>query len=123
MDFSEYVVTYLKHKDLIKRQIVTIHPKINDEIKIEYKTKIETLSIQPELTQIKGTIIATKNEQPNVLKLLELWSKAVEKNVQIIFLDEKNHTKWIIFPKHHDKISEKKDLEKGILSIFQSSFD
>jgi hypothetical protein len=122
MDFSEYAVLYIKHKDVIKKQIVTIVPKPNSEFELEYKTKIEILSIQPTLTQIKGTIIATRNEQKNVEMLLKLWDEALKKDVQIIFLDEKNHSKWMVRPTHHDKVCEKKDREKALLSIFQSSF-
>jgi hypothetical protein len=123
MDFAEYALTYLKHKDLIKRQIVKIHPKVNDSITVEYKTKTENLSIQPKFHEIKGTIIATQNEEHNVKALLKMWNEAVAKDVAIIFLDEKNHTKWMIRPSHHEKISEKKDIERGVLSIYQSSFE
>ena len=132
MEFYEYALMYIKHKDLMKRTIISIEPRQerDDETQKRYviNTKVgetRVLYVVPKMQdyqkQTELAQLVTRNEEQNVKYILKNWAEFVKLNCLIIFLDHKNHSKWSINPALHDKVTEKKDLERGVMSLFQSS--
>lgn len=137
---SEWTFNYIKNKDLITKKIENIEEYMNKSyIFVKYKDKNQVFFIEPEITDIGGTLgkinSAKKETGSDWSSLVVLNSlnnlKAVQDNWKdlskdgkftIIFINPHSilEKKWIISPYVHSKIIEPKDLRQGLKAMFDS---
>lgn len=129
MDYSkellEWTIHFVKNKDLLHKKI--LNHKINgDEIIFEFKDKKHVYKIEPDFNQIpKGDgfmTISTLNKRSNIEFLYKNWEE-LKKNpkLSVLFVNLKNHEKFMLTPKTHDLITEKASLKLGLLTMMETT--
>lgn len=123
MELEEWILEYLKHKDIFTRSIKEIEKK-DDHIVIHYKDRDVRLVIQENLDPAvtDHEIIVTLNRRSNLDVLIKNWSKfAKKKDLTLYFVNLKSQEKkWIIRPHLHDKIADDDTLSEGLNSMFST---
>ncbi|MBN1377504.1 hypothetical protein JW949_04215 [Candidatus Woesearchaeota archaeon] len=127
MDLKEWTSIYVKHKDIIKKNIIKEEDK-GSHIEYEYKNHIKhSYFIIPELNNADidninkkdFTTIVTRNKKENLDFLISEWEKLKEfPNMTFIFVNQELNTKWVIKPYTHHKISDEKSLVRGLTAMF-----
>lgn len=119
MDLQEWAKIFLKHQDLIKREIKEIVEKPGELI---LKKKIdEKWLIKNELPEtINSFGIVVPNTRDNFKKLLNNWKNYINESHKIIFVNVSKNDKWIINPWQHNKIADKTSLKLGLETMFKN---
>jgi hypothetical protein len=127
MDLREWVIEYIKHRDLFRKQIVKIEDK-STEVLVTYKNNSEHILISPKLSDAfvrlddkKNMSVVTLNKKENLNDLIKSWHK-LSQNVAltIYFVNPESNTeqKWIIRPHLHSKVADDDALKPGLQSMF-----
>ena len=133
MDLKEWIIRYLKNKDIFYKKIVEI--KEGNPLIVIYKDKEQRIFIQDEVnfTEVAEVLkksnnddklyifIVCPNKKSNLDALLEHWSRITDfKHFQMFFVntDSLTEPKWQINPHIHNKISEPEALKPGLESLF-----
>jgi len=126
----EWTFHYIKNKDLVRNNIIDIKEKFSDcDIFIEFKDKKQIILIEPILTNInetmlrlnklkneldaKYTAVVTLNNKENIKTVKDNWENLItDDGLSIYFVNPISDTQriWIVFPKTHEKISDKNTL-------------
>jgi len=125
----EWVVRFLKNRDLIFKQIQSLEEK-DDEILVKFKEKEHLYVVQPFLDKLDFKKFETNhqhkslvayNTKKNVDFLVKNWEKFVElgRNFSIFFINpfSKMEKRWILYPHTHNSISEGQNIELGLKSL------
>lgn len=115
MDYVEWTEIFLKNKDLLKREIVSIETKA-DTLLIHKKHKDKTwdeiayalgdTAITQTLTD-KKTWIVLSDTKESVEHVIERWDTLKAKqDLTILFVNLRTDTKWAVNPFTHAKIAE-----------------
>ncbi len=92
----------------------------NVELNLNNETK-RVVCVE-KLTKIadKGVIIVTYNNRHNIKVLIDNWNDFCDRGQRLYFVDKKDpNRKWVINPKVHRIVCDKKNLRKSILAMSQ----
>ena len=92
---------------------------------LEYKDKKEEVICNKDLSKVKlkpNEITVTNNSLKNQEFLIKNWTKFLIEDLRIIFVNLETNFKWMIHPYIHDRVCEKKHIEKSIFSISNEKF-
>lgn len=127
MDLKEWMLEYVKHRDLFRKAIQKIEDK-GSEVIVTYKNNYEHVIIGPKLSEAiaklddkKNMSIVTLNSKENLDVLISNWQKLVGfVGLTIYFVnpDSTTEQKWIIRPHLHNKVADDDALKPGLLSMF-----
>jgi len=130
MDLYEWTREYIRFKDIIQKRIKKLEEK-ESIILVEEKNKTKTYIIVEKLNEgveklnkhdkKEHLIITTLNTENNSKELISSWDELLKyEDLTIIFCHPGTNEKWLIHPKSHDKISEKKQLKEGVRTLLES---
>lgn len=134
MDLVSWAQIYLKHQDLLRKEIVSIEKQeTKDEKKLlitKKKTQevwlvadtLKSLQLNDKSTEEKNKItgIITYNTKENFSSLLTLWNALCETHYKLIFANPKTNERWVLVPLHHNKIADEESFQLGLESMFSS---
>lgn len=135
MNLTDWTITFVKNKDVIKQQLTAVEEKggaiiasYKDGKKQEYFmhekeedfTKIETALKQTENNAAISIHVVCYNTPKNIDFLLKHWNTCVAyQRLTFYFINPKSitETKWIINPWLHNRVSDAKNLATGLKSM------
>ncbi len=126
----EWAVGYVKHRDMIAKNIVNIKEG-PDKVVVEFKDKEQVFLIRPtagdsiikEINKDKNIGIVMLNSKENLDFLIKNWSKLIKfEKLTIFFINPFSEldTKWFISPYVHDRICDKDSLKLGLKTMFET---
>lgn len=120
MNIREWLILYIKHKDLVKRSLVSIGEN-GDHITFSFKDgpvigyAMETLTVPRDVTG--KSIIACLHTPSNVDVLVKRWKEfASHPDLTVILANPVRNEKVIIHTRTHDSVSDG-DVGNGIRSM------
>ena len=130
MDLYEWTREYIRFRDVLRREIKST-TEGDRSIIVTEKKKEKTYIIEEKLSdginEIKKhdkkehLIITTLNTENNSKELISSWDELLKyEDLTIIFCHPGTNEKWLIHPKSHDKISEKKQLKESVRTLLES---
>lgn len=140
---KSWILEYIKNRDLITRQIVTIKEETKHvDIFIEYKDKKQVIVVQPQILDIENTLIRINsakndldaihsaivllNSKENLKTVLDAWEKITEDtHLSFYFVNPFSNTNkiWIVYPSTHNKISTKSTLKVLFDTVEETSVE
>ena len=122
MDLREWMILYVKHKDMMARKLVS-HKEVGEKLVFEFKDHhmhayaMEKLDVPP----VDGkTLLATLQNKENIQFLIKNWNKFLQPGLTIVFVNPEKNEKWFIIPYTHAQIADP-DIEMGIKSLAESA--
>ena len=125
MELAEWTRLFLKHQDLLKREIEGIEEK-GALLLVKKKTGLEEWLIRPTLTAEeldpnKRQGIATLNTKENLEFLIKNWDQYKDHpTLKIVFANPARNERWILVPSHHNKVADPESLRLGFEAMFTS---
>lgn len=117
MDLTTWASKYLSYKNSMSRKKEEIKLAKN---KVYYGDKKFICNNNLSLAELADVLVCNNNKE-NFDFLLKNWDQFTNKDVKIFFVNPKTSSHWAIYPKHHSKIVEKKELKKGLQSLYENS--
>lgn len=127
----EWALQFMRNKDLLTRTITSIDKNVDGwDMAINTTAGQKFVLVVPDLAEIKPHLprvgdnavwAVTLNRHQNVDALVELWPGLIAcPKLVVVFVNPSSNTetKWIIMPHVHDRITEKKALKSGLMSLF-----
>lgn len=135
MTLKEWTVAFIRGKDAIKQQLVsldegkTIHAKYKDNKLQEYfmLEKLDDLhevfaaAKKSDADPLYSVHVVCYNTQHNLKQLVLHWKEcALHQRLFFYFAnpDSQTETKWVVNPWLHSRVSDDKKLENGLKSMF-----
>jgi len=128
-NLKESFKRYIKNKDLIKKEIISIRDS-NDGLILRYKNKKIDVLITPEVNNEKKILkklnkrnifLVFLNKRKNFDFLVKKWNILKNyKNLTIFFLNQNQEKVWAIKPYFHNKICDDSSLKKGLKTMFET---
>lgn len=136
MSLSEWTVTFIKHKDMIKQQIVSIEEKhgvfhvvMKGDKKQDYfvfekfvdTKQVEDAGKKSDADPNYSLNVVCYNTSENLKLLVQHWKEcAAHTKLLFYFVNPHSTTdvKWTINPWLHNRISDPASLETGLKSMF-----
>jgi hypothetical protein len=129
MDLKEWIIEYVKNRDVFRKSIKSIEDNGSDVV-ITYKSTIEHCVISPVLADVlsdlddkKNMVVVTSNKKENLKTLIDSWQTLINfPSLTIYFVNPKSTTeqKWVIRPHLHNKVADDDALKPGLQSIFST---
>jgi hypothetical protein len=137
-ELKEWMIQYLKHKDIFLKSIKEIKPGNHEnEVCIEYRDKKQLIIIEPVLSEViplfeaikenkadaDSFLLAVYNTKDNLNRLVEYWSRFAQlPNLSIYFVNPDSQTdkRWIVCPYTHSRIADSDSLKAGLKSMFST---
>ncbi len=133
----EWAVGYFRNKDIVSRKMTGMSEnKDNVDLLILYIDGACGVAVEPFLDDVDAVLkrlekfkdskssLIVYNTSENLSKVISSWDKLAKFSAgfSIIFVNPYSSldTKWAIFPMVHDRIIEKKDLSRGLKSLFSN---
>ena len=129
MESEDWVINYVKNRDLIERNLIG-HEIKGELIKFKFKKHEQDYIIKEVLDEsvfdIKSTgettTIVCLNTEHNVDFVVKNWDKLKkDPKLKVMFVNFSANRKWILSPYTHDKIADPESLETGIQSMYSAS--
>lgn len=122
----QWYTVLAKHKDLLKKAIVSITESERGLLVQEQAVKREVCiapSLTPEALKLQCDVIVTLNTRENLDFIISSWASLSASELLIIYvanpysLTEKY---WAIRPFVHERITERRALRKGLEALFST---
>lgn len=130
---KEWAVNYIKNKDILTKFIEEIDESPKEwDIAVKTKTGEKYYLVVPDIGDFneiakriegKSVVVVALNTKKNLDVLIKNWENAAKHpGLCFIFVnpDSEIEKKWIVFPYTHEKVTEKKSLERGLKALFQT---
>ena len=117
VEFQEAGLALLRHKDILRKQILEIKREGDCVFEIERKTGKVKLHISLNLPEAKPGTIVVENTKKNRDLLAANWELFVKNQTTIIFLERNSPTNWSICPYIHEKIKGNSHVRKDLDSL------
>ena len=126
---KEWVINYLKHKDIYTKCLKEIKEVKADRITVVYKDKTQSFFILPsidfshvikQLEQGNYVGIVTLNNEQNIKALVKNWNNVSRyPKLSIYFVNPYSimEKHWAIIPYIHNKVCDHKNLLTGLRSM------
>jgi len=126
----EWAVSYVKHKDILTKNITNIKEE-QDRVIVKLKDKEQVFLVRPtaddsviqEINKDKNIGIVMLNSKENLDFLIKNWSKIIKfEKLTIFFINPFSELdiKWFISPCTHNKICDKDSLKLGLKTMFET---
>lgn len=126
MDLKEWIITYLKNRDIIDQSIERFED-LNGDFIVHKKTGSQLFLLRPEFSDSKeiqeksnrklGLILL--NTKKNLTAVIKSWSALSEiQDLCLYFVNPNTNEKWLLYPHTHAQITEKSALKRGLESLF-----
>lgn len=130
---EEWLINFLKNKDILKKDIKQIDKKEGKIIVIS-KTKTQIFLIEPfikkpdklikDIEKAKDFVsVVVLNATENFDIMMDNWAQLIKyQKLSVYFVNpfSKLEKKWIIYPRTHNLVSEKVSLKLGLLALFNT---
>jgi len=127
---KEWAVSYVKHRDMITKNIVNIKEE-QDKVIVKFKDKEKVFLIMPivnssvieKINKGKNTGIIILNSKENLDFLIYNWKKLVKFQKLTFFFANpfsELEKKWFISPYVHNKICDENSLKLGLKTMFDT---
>lgn len=125
---SDWTVSFVKHMDIIKKEIVEIK-KDSGKVIVTYKNSSKIFFIQPSLFSFtdvlviphdKQVCIVCMNSENNIDFTVKNWKQIIEHPLlTMYFVNPKipGNNKWILRPHIHNKVADMSSLKTGLKSM------
>lgn len=121
---TKWTANFVEYKHGVRGELEDIRVTENEiDVKLKKGKKkyicidsLEALNV----SNLEEEIIATLNKKENVEWLYNNWSKLEKTNTSYFFVNPQKESYWAVNPRNHSKVTGKKDLKKGLLSLFES---
>ena len=124
----EWIIRFLKNKDIVKKGIISIENKDNHEFLVNYKDKAKLFilmtylerGILNKINKNELTAVITLNNNANVEFLINNWKEFCNfSSLSVYFINpfSKLDKVWVVAPYVHDKICEGSSLGAGIKAM------
>jgi len=131
MDFEEWTIQYVKHRDIFHKKLLA-YKKEKDFVVFKFKDKTHHYLIQKTIDESvfdkfkdkehKTLVCGYKKE--NMDFVVKHWKKLVElQNFLIIFVDPDLGRKLLLNPQAHNSIADPESLETGLKSMFNAGIE
>ena len=136
MTLTEWTITFLRNKDIIKQQLTSVEEKKHVVHALYKGEKRQDSFCYEALNDLNDILTAAKksdadpnytinvvcyNTQHNLTILIQHWQQfASHQRLMFYFANPKSltDTKWILNPWLHNRISDQKNLATGLKSMF-----
>lgn len=122
MDLREWTILYVKHKDLLTRQLIG-HKEEKDRLVFEFKDhKMHSYAMEKlAIPKVEGkTLVTTLQDKENIDFLIKYWKEFSRlKGLTIVFVNPAKNEKWFIVPHTHSQIADV-NIEMGIRSMAEN---
>jgi len=127
-DLLDWILRHIRQKDVFFKKIEAIEES-GDSAIVKYKDHSDLIlaySVLDEgMDKIMATdddmIVAVLNSKQNIDVMVKNWDSLAKKaKLRFYFINPKADDKWIISPHTHHKITERRSLRKGIVSLSQN---
>ena len=126
----EWTVGYVKHKDMLAKNIVDIKEE-QDKVIVKFKDKGQVFLIRPtaddsvieKIDKDKNIGIVMLNSKENLDFLINKWNKLIKfDKLTILFVNPLSEPdkKWFISPYVHNKICDNDSLKLGLKTMFNT---
>jgi len=129
MDFEEWTIRYVKHRDLFFKKLEGFE-KFENKIVFRFKDKTVHYFLQEfldnelleKLSKEKNKVVVCGYKKQNMDFVAKNWPRlSSQENFLIIFADPKTGKKLVLNPKSHNSIADPASLEMGLMSMFESN--
>ena len=125
----EWTETYLKHKDLTLKRIISIERDEKSSIlDVRFKDKQARHYVLPQLSERilslppGNKVIVCLNTEENFSFLIKNWAKISKiKDFSMIFVNIDHNDKWLINPYIHSMIADPESMESGLRTMFETA--
>lgn len=126
----EWTVSYVKHRDMIAKNIVNIKEE-QDKVIVKFKDKEQVFLIRPivndpvveEINKDKKICVIMLNSKENFDFLIDKWNKLMKfEKLTLFFVNPLSdlEKKWFISPYVHNKICDDDSLNIGLKTMFET---
>ena len=136
MDLKEWIIQFLKNKDIFQKKIVEMKSE-SSPMEVIYKDKKVLIFTQQDanFTELVDALEASNkdesmnitlicpNKRNNLNELIKHWQRIIDFprfNMYFINPDAAGDKKWIIAPYIHSKISDPSSLKLGLETMFET---
>lgn len=129
---SEWMIEYIKNKDIVKKTIKNISVEKDYNFAVEFNDKKQLFIIElpiDDINKIRSVInpeehisLVLLNNLNNFEFIAKNWKNFIDfKLFSIYFINpfSELEKKWIIYPYTHHRISDEKSLKTGLKTLFQ----
>jgi hypothetical protein len=122
MNLREWMVLYVKHKDLLARKLQSVEEK-KDCVVFHFKDHDLVAYAQDRLSLLSAegrTLIVTLNTKENIDFMIHHFADfSKHSGITVIFANPELNEKWIIVPHTHSRIVDG-DIKQGINTMAES---
>lgn len=138
MDLLNWTQTFVKQKDIIKQQLLSIEHKgnlvhtvgkdsqVHDYFVLEHLEQLSSLSVAVEKSDADQRYfisLVCYNTKKNLQYLQQHWQQLItHQRLTLFFVNptSQTETKWILKPWLHHKITDPSSLATGLKSLFET---
>lgn len=125
----EWALRFVQNKDLLTRKITSIDKDADGWDFVVNTTEGKRLvRVVPDLASLKDDLarihdepvwVVTLNTRQNVDALVQLWPDLITRpKLAVVFVNPSSMDKWMLVPHVHEKVTERKALKTGLMSMF-----
>jgi len=131
MDLLEWTSLFLKHQDLLKKEILTMTPREQGSLRVldvQRKNRAEEWILSEVLSDALALLnkekrqgIVCLNTKTNFDALVVNWpALSSHPTLKIVFANPRANDRWTISPAHHAAIADKASLKTGLQAMFEA---
>ncbi|MCA9477554.1 MAG: hypothetical protein KC535_00210 [Nanoarchaeota archaeon] len=125
MELFEWCKHYIKFKDCMKRNIVSLEERDHEILVKEKQRDIRYLiddDINKSISALTDSleVIVAPNTKANFDALIDQWDELKNhKQLTVIFCHPDNNETWLVHPSTHHHIAEQDTFKEGLQSLFE----
>ena len=121
MELKDCVRELVKARNAISRTLLE-HTEEGDELTFTHKHKTHHFLISEELvvpSDVRDVYtVACLNTEGNLEFLIEHWDAFLQPMLSVLFVNPRSAEHWKVSPQMHDRITDEKNLKKGLKALF-----
>lgn len=120
MELKEAVTAFMTARNALSKKTAECIEQV-DKLVFRYPDVEHHVHITEVLKPVDvttKTTIACLNTKENLNILIHNWQDFLIDGLSILFVNPKDQQQWKVMPVAHNKITEKKNLRKGLESLF-----
>lgn len=121
MELKDCVREFVKARNAISQTLLE-HAEDGDELSFTHKHKVHHFLISEQLVVPSDArdfyTVACLNTEQNLEFLLDHWQEFLQEKLSVLFVNPDSGEQWKVSPLLHDRITDEKNLKKGLRSLF-----
>lgn len=106
MNLQEWAVIFLKHQDILKKEIKEIVEEPGKIVLRKKKDEVWLVQDNVDFSKDAHGIICLNTKQ-NFTSLLAAWNSLKGSAVRIVFANPLTNERWAVVPAHHARVADK----------------